>query len=111
MKIVISTDGDFVSPHFGRCPEFTIIDIENNRIVKREKINNPGHQPGFLPQFFHQKGVNVIICGGMGERAKSMFNDLGIKTIVGISGKIDEVIGKLEKGILEVGENLCEGGD
>ena len=28
MKIAISTDGDFVSAHFGRCPSFTIVDIE-----------------------------------------------------------------------------------
>ncbi|MGB2705850.1 MAG: NifB/NifX family molybdenum-iron cluster-binding protein, partial [Candidatus Omnitrophota bacterium] len=38
MKIAISTDGEFVSPHFGRCPDFTILDIENGKLVKKEIV-------------------------------------------------------------------------
>ena len=34
MKIAISTDGDFVSAHFGRCPEYTILDIENGKVIR-----------------------------------------------------------------------------
>ena len=33
MKIAISTDGQYVSPHFGRCPTFTILEIENNKVM------------------------------------------------------------------------------
>ena len=110
MRVAISTDGDFVSAHFGRCPSFTIIDIENNEITSKETVDNPGHQPGFIPQFLHEKGVKCIIAGGMGMRATGFFNELGIQAIVGISGKIDEVIEKLQKGTLEGGESLCKPG-
>jgi len=110
MKIAISTDGDFVSPHFGRCPSFTIIDIENNEIKEKKVIDNPGHQPGFIPQFLHQKGVECIICGGMGPRAETFFAELGIQTIVGVTGKIEDVIEKILKGTLESGESLCKPG-
>ena len=110
MRIAISTDGDIVSPHFGRCPSFTIIDIEDGEVVRKETVNNPGHQPGFIPQFLHQQGVQYIICGGMGMRATGFFDELGIQTIVGISGRIDEVIEKLQKGTLEGGESLCKPG-
>ena len=34
MRIAISTDGRYVSPHFGRCPSFTLVDIENGKTVK-----------------------------------------------------------------------------
>ena len=110
MRIAISTDGDFVSPHFGRCPHFTIADIEDNRLVKKEVIANPGHAPGTIPQFLHQNGAEVIIAGGMGMRATGFFDELGIKAIVGISGKIDEVIEQLIKGTLKGGESLCKPG-
>lgn len=110
MRIAISTDGDFVSAHFGRCPHFTIVDIEDNKVVKKEVLANPGHMPGAIPQFLHQKGVKVIIAGGMGMRATGLFDELGIKAIVGISGKIDEVIERLSKGTLEGGESLCRPG-
>ena len=110
MRVAISTDGDFVSAHFGRCPSFTIIDIENNKITSKETVDNPGHQPGFIPQFLHEKGVKCIIAGGMGMRATGFFNELGIQAIVGVSGKIDEIIEQLQKGKLEGGESLCKPG-
>ncbi len=110
MKVAISTDGDFVSPHFGRCPLFTIVNIKDGKVVKRETIDNPGHQPGYIPQFLHQQGVQCIVCGGMGMRATGFFNELGIQAIIGISGTIDEVIAKLQKGTLEGGESLCRPG-
>ena len=110
MRIAISTDGKFVSPHFGRCPSFTIADIEGDKLVKKEVIDNPGHHPGFLPEFLHEKGVNCIIAGGMGQRASSLFTQVGIKTILGIDGNIDEVIDKLVNGTLAGGESLCKPG-
>ena len=110
MRIAISTDGDFVSVHFGRCPSFTIIEIDNGKLINKQTIANPGHHPGFLPQFLHQKGVNCIIAGGMGPRAEGLFEQAGIQTIVGISGNIDEVVDKIIKGTLEGGQSLCRPG-
>jgi len=110
MRVAISTDGDFVSVHFGRCPSFTLVDIENGKVIKRAEIPNPGHQPGAIPQFLHKKGVNCIVCGGMGQRAEAFFQEYGIQTIVGVSGKIDDVIEKILKGKLEGGESLCKPG-
>jgi len=110
MKIAISTDGEFVSPHFGRCPNFTIFDIENGKILKKEVVPNPGHDPGAIPQFLHEHGVKAIIAGGMGMRASGFFSELGIETIVGISGKIDEITKEILKGTLKGGESLCSPG-
>lgn len=110
MKIAISTDADSVSAHFGRCPSFTIVDVEDGKVVKKEVVDNPGHQPGFIPQFLHERGVECIVAGGMGMRATGFFNEFGIKTIVGVSGRVDEVIEKLAKGTLEGGESLCKPG-
>ena len=110
MRIAISTDGDFVSAHFGRCPSFTIVDIDDGKVLKKETIDNPGHHPGFIPEFLNQNGVNCIIAGGMGMRATGFFDEFKIKAIVGITGKIDEVIEKLQKGTLEGGESLCSPG-
>ena len=108
MKIVISTDNNSVSPHFGRCPYFTIVDIEVGKLKKKEVIPNPGHQPGFLPQFFSERGIECIIAGGMGSRAKVLFEQYGIDTILGVTGDIDAVIDRILDGTLEGGESLCD---
>ena len=110
MRIAISTDGDFVSAHFGRCPQFTIVDIKDGKVTNKEVIDNPGHQPGFIPQFLHQRDVECIVCGGMGRRAINFFNEFKIKTVIGVTGKIDVALEKLENGTLAGGESLCKPG-
>jgi predicted Fe-Mo cluster-binding NifX family protein len=111
MRVAISTDGEVVSEHFGRCPTFTMLDIEGGKAVDRKEINNPGHAPGIIPQFLHEKGVKLIVCGGMGARASGLFEEFGIEAITGVSGKINEAISRLENGILEGGESLCKPGE
>jgi len=110
MKIAISTDGQYVSPHFGRCPSFTIVEIKENKVVSKKLINNPGHHPGYLPQFLNRIGVNCIVAGGMGMRAKDLFKEVGIEPVLGIEGKVDDVIDKIIDGTLEGGESICSPG-
>ncbi|MDD4941159.1 MAG: NifB/NifX family molybdenum-iron cluster-binding protein [Candidatus Omnitrophica bacterium] len=110
MRIAISTDGDLVSAHFGRCPSFTIVDIENGKVAKRAEVANPGHQPGAIPQFLHEKGVHCIVAGGMGMRAQTFFEEYDIRTVVGVSGRIDDVVDQLAQGTLQGGESLCKPG-
>jgi predicted Fe-Mo cluster-binding NifX family protein len=81
MKIAVASEGKMVTEHFGHCESFNIFEVENKKIVKAESIPNPGHRPGFLPVFLHEKGVNVIISGGMGGGAVDIFNEKGIEVI------------------------------
>ena len=107
MKIAFSTDQGAVSAHFGRCPSYTIFEINNGIIQSKEEIPNPGHEPGFLPQFLSERGVQCIIAGGMGPRAQALFAQKGIETILGVQGTIDEAIQKYLNQNLETGEDLC----
>jgi predicted Fe-Mo cluster-binding NifX family protein len=110
MKYAIATDGGSVSAHFGRCPEFTIIDVENNQVKEQTTVPNPGHHPGFLPEFLAKQGVRTIIAGGMGPRAHELFAEKNIQTIVGVAGSVDSVVAQLKEGTLKGGPTLCEPG-
>ena len=110
MKIAISTDGGSVSAHFGRCPTYTIIDIADGKVLKREEILNPGHSPGFLPGYLSQRGVEMIVAGGMGPRAQGLFAEKGIQTLIGVQGPVDEVIDLYLQGRLRSGQDLCDHG-
>lgn len=111
MKVAISTDNGFVSPHFGRCPHFTLVTIEAGKVTAKEVISNPGHEPGFLPQFLHQQGVDTIIAGGMGPRAEALFQQVKIRPILGVSGTVDEVTEQLCRDTLEAGKSTCSPGE
>ena len=110
MRVAISTDAGSVSAHFGRCPQYTVVEIENGSVLKREEIANPGHQPGLIPKFLKEIGVDCIVAGGMGRRATLLFDEHGIQTILGVSGVVDNVIGQLSRGELQGGESLCQPG-
>ena len=109
-KIAIAVDGNQISPHFGRCPSFVLVDLENKIVVNRENIPNPGHRTGFLPEFLAEKGVQVIICGGMGRRAMDLFSEKGITPMIGIAGEVDKVINDYIEEKLEVGDSFCQPG-
>jgi predicted Fe-Mo cluster-binding NifX family protein len=100
-----------VAPHFGRCDAYTIADIEDGKIVSRQRIANPGHAPGVLPGYLAERGVQCIIAGGMGPRAETLFRERNIETIVGVSGTIDETLDALKRGDLRAGASLCEHGE
>jgi predicted Fe-Mo cluster-binding NifX family protein len=110
MKAAISTDAGVVSQHFGRCPTFTIVEIRDGEVIERQEINNPGHQPGLIPQFLNERGVECIVAGGMGRRAMDLFEGFGIRTIVGITENVDETIEKLSRGELKSLESICQPG-
>jgi predicted Fe-Mo cluster-binding NifX family protein len=108
-RIAIPTEGVSVSEHFGRCPNFTIVDIDEGSVVRRESITNPEHQPGMLPSFLKGKGVACVIARGMGNRATHLFAQAGIETIVGVSGPVDGVVRQYLEGSLEGTGTPCPG--
>jgi predicted Fe-Mo cluster-binding NifX family protein len=56
-----------------------------------------------------EKGVNLIIAGGMGSRAQELFAEKGIKVVVGVSSDAPEnVVENYLKGVLSSGENICD---
>lgn len=107
MKIAIATDNNLVSGHFGHCEEFTIYELESKKIVSKEKIENPGHEPGFLPVFLNEQGVNTIISGGMGSKAIDLFNEKNIDVITGAVGEVDEIMEKYISGELVSDGSAC----
>jgi len=107
MIIAIANEQGFVSAHFGRCPAYTIVEIEDDQVRNRQEIPNPGHQPGFLPQYLSEKGVQVIVAGGMGPMAQNLFAEKNIDFIIGVQGPIDEIIQKIITRQLVGGEDLC----
>lgn len=110
MKIAISTDAGEVSSHFGRCPEFTIVEINEGNVVKKEVIPNPGHKTGYLPKFFHEMGVSCVIASGAGFRAQQFFEEFKIELILGVQGSVEQVIEEFIKGKIQHGESTCAPG-
>jgi predicted Fe-Mo cluster-binding NifX family protein len=109
-KIAVATEGEQVAQHFGRCPSYTIAQVEDDHILSQEVIANPGHQPGFLPGYLAELGVEVMIAGGMGPRAEGLFAQHGIEAVVGAYGPVDQVLRAYLAGAMELDVNICDHG-
>ncbi len=107
MKIAVASEGRKVSGHFGHCQQFLMFSAENNKIMKEEAVANPGHKPGFLPKFLYEQGVNVIISGGMGGAAVSLFNENDIEVVVGAQGDSKEMAEKYLNNELKSTGSVC----
>ncbi len=109
MRIAISSDSpqgldSMVSPHFGRCPYFTLVDMDGPTITNVQSVANPyypNHEPGQVPAFIHSQGANVMLAGGMGGRAISFFQQYGIQTATGAGGTVRQAIEQYLAGALQ----------
>jgi len=111
MKIAVPTVQNKLCMHFGHCETFVIIDVDDAKktITGKENVVPPPHEPGILPKWLHEKGVNVIIAGGMGMRAQDFFQQYGIQVVVGASADDPQTIVKdWLDGALETGGNVCD---
>lgn len=107
MKIAVASEKEMVTEHFGHCVNFNIYEVENDQIVKSDSIPNPGHRPGFLPNFLNDMGVNVIISGGMGGGAVDIFNEKGIEVILGARGDARTAAEQYLQGKLQSTGSIC----
>lgn len=107
MKIAVACEGNMVTEHFGHCESFLIFDVNNNQIISKQIVPNPGHKPGFLPVFLYEKGVNVIMSGGMGGGAVEIFNEKNIKVLTGVSGDAETAVKQYLEGNLVYSGSIC----
>lgn len=108
MKIAVACDGRTVSQHFGHCEGFRIFTVQDGNVTGSQFVNNPGHKPGFLPNFLNDLGVNVIIAGGMGAGAIEIFDEKSIEVITGAGGDADTIVSMYLEGKLISSGSVCQ---
>ena len=111
MKIAIPMTNGQISSHFGHCEQFAIIDvdIDNKKIINSELLTPPPHEPGLLPKWLAGQSVKLVIAGGMGQRAQSLFKENNIDVIVGVVDNTPEELVKLYMNSkLTSGQNICD---
>jgi len=111
MRIAIPLAEGKLAMHFGHCQHFAMVDVDPSaiKILKREDIAAPPHEPGLLPPWLAERGANIIIAGGMGQRAHTLFAERGIKVIIGALAETPEkLVADYLAGTLTLGENICD---
>ena len=111
MKIAIPIADGKLSMHFGHCEKFVMIDVdpETKAIEGSIELDPPAHEPGVLPRWLAEQKTNLIIAGGMGQRAQDLFTGQGIRVMVGAPAETPEqLVQSYLAGALETGTNACD---
>jgi predicted Fe-Mo cluster-binding NifX family protein len=111
MKIAIPVANGQLCMHFGHCETFAVltVDAATKKITGCENLVPPPHEPGVLPRWLGEQKVNVIIAGGMGQRAQQLFAEQNISVVVGAPSAAPEaLVTAYLAGTLVSGTNACD---
>lgn len=109
MRIAIPTAGGKLCMHFGHCERFALVDVEDGKIAAARFVDPPEHQPGIYPPWVKSQGADLVIAGGMGQRAVGMFEQSGVKVLVGAPAlEPEEIVRQYLAGTLQTGGNVCD---
>jgi len=107
--VPVSSGG--LSVHFGHCEHFALIDVdeEKKEILRKELVPSPGHQPGLLPEWLAEQGVSVVIAGGMGSRAQSLFQQNRIGVVINaLENDPGKAVLDYLNDALATGDDICD---
>jgi len=112
MRIAVSADDSngldsVVSPHFGRCPYYILVDLDGQEVKQVNAVANANygrHAPGTVPTFIQNQGADVMLAGGMGRRAIALFQQYGIQAVTGAVGSVRHALEQYLGGELQGAE-------
>jgi len=90
-----------VGAHFGRVPNYTIVDTETGEVKVIVNTSEHAGGVGLPPDIIHAAGADTMVVSNLGRRAITLFEELGIMVYTGASGTVKDAIRMLNAGELE----------
>lgn len=92
MKIAVTYENGQIFQHFGHTETFKIYETDGKNITDSQTVDTEGSGHGALSGFLKSKGVDILICGGIGAGAQNALAEEGIKLFGGVSGDADQAV-------------------
>ena len=100
MRIAVTYENGQIFQHFGHTETFKVFEVEDGRIVSSELVGSNGSGHGALASLLNDRGIDVLICGGIGGGAQRALDERGIELCAGQSGDVDEAVAAYLRGEL-----------
>ena len=100
-----------LTAHFGHCETFAFVTLDESSktVVARRDLAPPPHEPGVIPRWVAEHGANLILAGGMGSKARDIFEAAGVNVVTGCpEDEPEALILAYVNGTLATGENVCD---
>ncbi|MFP3913074.1 MAG: iron-sulfur cluster carrier protein MrpORP [Desulfobacteraceae bacterium] len=107
--IAVPVSDGKLAAHFGHCENFAFMETRDGELRKTEMREPPAHEPGVLPQWLHEQGADVVIVGGMGQRAQELLREKGVEVLIGAPMDSPESLAhQYLSNTLMTGDNMCD---
>jgi len=91
-RIAIPVFQSRVSPVFDCCSRVLLVDLEQNREIRRTEITCENLSVFERVNLLNKSGVTIVICAGISQSFQDKLVTAEISTIPGIVGQVDEVL-------------------
>lgn len=99
MKFAITYDEGNVFQHYGQTKRFKVFDSESG---ESSMLDSAGYSHGTLANLLSDNDVESVLCGGIGDGARKMLKEKGIKVYAGQKGDVDTLAKAFVEGKVEV---------
>ena len=106
IRIAVTNENGQVFQHFGHSEQLKFYDVEKDQIIAAQIADTNGRGHRALVGFLVVNNADLLICGGIGGRAKAALTEAGIKLYNGVSGSADEAVKMLLSGALSCDSDL-----
>ena len=101
MKIAMPYQDGVLLEHFGRAKEFIIYNVSDLDPVTSEVIAPEDLSHAAVARALKEHGVDVVLCGSIGEHARQAVEGEHMLVFSGITGAADDVLERFLQGNLE----------
>ena len=102
MKIAIPCENGEVMQHFGHATEFTVYTIEYIKPIEKETVTFDDTDHEEVAGGLKSRGVDLVICGNIGEGAHAAIDNAHMLLISGVTGNADGAVDSFLQGNLEL---------
>ncbi len=101
MKIAVPHESGEVFQHFGQATEFKIYTVEDSKPVESTLVHPEDASHEAVAGYLKKLGVDLLICGGIGDGAREAIEAEHILLCSNVSGNADEVVNSFLDGSLD----------
>ncbi len=106
MKIAVTYEDGMVFQHFGHTEQFKVYEVTDGAVTAAEVIGTNGSGHETLASFLKGLGVDVLICGGIGDGAHDALSEQGVELCAGAAGDADKAVSAYLRGdLVDTGVN------
>ena len=108
MKIAVTYENGQIFQHFGHTEQFKLYEAADGKVIHAEVVDTNGSGHGALAGFLLQRGVDTLICGGIGGGAQAALAEAGVELCSGAEGDVDAAVEAYLNGTLTSAGATCD---